>query len=106
VRAAVELLDRLEPLMGRTSKAAAVKLAKGELADEFQAATVSARERLRDLLATRAPGVRSRGGKPAGTVAWAGGVRQALDELDRVVVDRSGAEPIVRQVEVDPVPII
>jgi hypothetical protein len=55
--------------MGRTSKAAAVAQAKGELADEFHAATVSAREELRDVLATRAPGVRSPAGKPAGTEA-------------------------------------
>jgi hypothetical protein len=106
VRAVGETLDRLEPLIGRTSKAAAVAQAKAELADEWHAATVSAKEKLRDLLATRAPGVRAPDGKPARSQAWADDVRQALEELDRVVVDRSGKEPIVMQAEVDPVPII
>jgi hypothetical protein len=99
VRAVGETLDRLEPLIGRTSKAAAVGQAKAELADEWHAATVSAREKLRDLLATRAPGVRSRGGKTAVSEEWAAQVGQALAELDRVVVDRSGQEPIVVQRE-------
>jgi hypothetical protein len=46
VRAASELLNRLEPLIGRTSKAAAVKLAKEEPADEYHAALVGARKKL------------------------------------------------------------
>jgi hypothetical protein len=55
--------------MGRTSKAAAVAQAKTELADEYAAATVTAREKLHNLLATRAPGVRKPGGKPARSLA-------------------------------------
>jgi hypothetical protein len=106
VRAASELLDRLEPLLGRTSKEAAIRQAKQELADEFDAATVGARAKLESLLASRAAGVGAPGGKPAGSEAWADDVRRALAELDRVMVDRSGAEPVVRLVEVDPVPII
>lgn len=76
VRAVGETLDRLEPLIGRTSRAAAVAQAKGELADEWHAATLSAREKLRPLLATRAPGVRAPGGKRAVSEEWAVAVGQ------------------------------
>jgi hypothetical protein len=98
VKAATELLGRLEPPMGRTSKAAAVKLAK----ESWRTSTTRrrwARAKLSDLLATRAPGVRKPGGKPARSEAWAVEVRRALEELERVVVDCSWKEPIVRYVE-------
>jgi hypothetical protein len=98
--ALVELLDRLEPLLGNANKAAAVAQAKRELADEFDAATVNAKAKLNDLLARRAAGVRAPGAAPAGSEQWMDelgrGLAAAIAELDRVVVDRSGAEPIVR----------
>ena len=102
VRASSELLDRLEPLLGPVSKSAAVKQARQELADEYAAATESVRAKLESMLATRAAGMRAPGGKPA----WMDEVAAAPRELDRVIVDTSGAEPIVRQLEVDPCPII
>ena len=99
VRAASELLDRLEPLLGHGSKAAAVAQAKRQLADEYDAATDRARAKLESMLARRAAGMRSPDDRS--TEWWVDELGRVLADLELVVVDRSGAEPIVKCAEVD-----
>jgi hypothetical protein len=100
VRAASELLDRLEPLLGHTSKDAAIVAAKRQLADEYAEATARVREKLESMLARRAAGKRARAGAEP-TAWWVAQLGEALSDLERVIVDRTGREPIVRYAEVD-----
>jgi truncated hemoglobin YjbI len=100
VRAATELLDRLEPLLTRD----AAEMRK-QVAAEFEAVTVSARAKL-DGLISREVQRRTEAKEltPAQFEEWLKGASQALAELERVIVSDNPHQPIVRAAEPHPDP--
>jgi truncated hemoglobin YjbI len=100
VKAATELLDRLEPLLTRDQTEM-----RRQVAAEFEAVTASARAKL-DGLISREVQRRTEAKRltPADFEEWLKGASQALAELERVIVSDNPRRPIVRAAEprIDP----
>jgi truncated hemoglobin YjbI len=100
VRAATELLDRLEPLLTRDQ----AEMRK-QIAAEFEAVTVSARAKLDGLISREVQRrTEARRMTPAQFEEWLKGASQALAELERVIVSDNPHQPIVRAAEPHPDP--
>jgi hypothetical protein len=96
VRAATELLDRLEPLLTRDEADI-----RKRIAAEYEAIGASARAKLDRLLSAR---MEARRMTPKQFEEWLDGAAHALAELERVIVSDNPHQPIVRAAEprVDP----
>lgn len=100
VRAATELLDRLEPLLTRDQ----AEMRK-QVAAEFEAVTVTARAKLDGLISREVQRrTEARRMTPAHFEEWLKGASQALAELERVIVSDNPHLPIVRAAEPHPDP--
>jgi hypothetical protein len=91
VKAATELLDRLEPLLKRDQ----AEMRK-QVAAEFEAVTASARAKLDRMLASR---IEARRMTPKQFEQWLEEAGRALVELERVIVSDNPKQPIVRYAE-------